>query len=165
MKTPIPTPFDIIPPPPGPWVPSSQAWLALLCALLVAWLLIRRVGKRGRSPAVDRIVRNLDAELTHAASQEPVQLERLCRLAKRLIAFYIPHDLTGLTSPETRLIADSLLKGDERARSCAEIVRLLAEIEDHEYEPRRESGDATIRSETEKLAELFSRHIRRHKPL
>jgi len=165
MKTAIPTPFDIIPPPPGPWVPSSQAWLALLCALLVAWLLIRRVGKRGRSPAVDRIIRNLEAELTHTASQEPAQLERLCRLAKRLIAFYIPHDLTGLTSPETRLIADSLFKGDDRARSSAEIVRLLAEIEDREYEPRLESGESTIRSETEKLAALFSAHIRRHKPL
>lgn len=165
MKSPIPTPFDIIAPPPGPWVPSPLAWIVLLCALIIACWLIRGIGKNRRAPAVEQVLRNLEAELTHTASQEPVQLERLCRLAKRLIGFYIPHDLTGLSSAETRLIADALFKGDERDRSAAEIVQLLASVEDREYEPRQESGETTIRSEAQKLSVLFSSHLRRHKPL
>lgn len=163
MNTPIPTPFDIIPPPPGPWVPTGYAWLFLIALLLLAWWLIRRSGRR-RSLATQQIVRSLETELSHAASQTPLPLERLCRLTKRLIGFYIPHDLSGLTSPETRVVAQALRKGDDRSRSAAEIVDLLATIEDQEYAPRERSQESLLNSEIQHLLTAITAHTRRYKP-
>jgi hypothetical protein len=164
MKTPIPTPFDIIPPPPGPWVPTSYAWLALACLLLLCWVLIRRIGQRRGSPAAEQIVRALETELSHATNQTPLPLERVCRLTKRLIAFYIPQDLSGLTSPETRIVAQTLRKGDDRSRSAAEIVDLLATIEDQEYAPRKSSQDSALYDDVKNLTAAITAHARRYKP-
>ncbi len=163
MNPPIPTPFDIIPPPPGPWVPSPNAWLVLVALLVVAGWLIRRMGRIHR-PVSQQIVAQLLKDLNRTASQEQVHLERLCRVAKRLLAFYIPEDLTGLSSPEMRHAADCLSKGDDSAHSAAAIIRLLADIEDREYAPRQNTTDGTIRSEVDKLTSLFVAHVRRHKP-
>jgi hypothetical protein len=164
MKTAIPTPFDIIPPPPGPWVPTTYSWIALMCALVLSSWLIRRIGRRRRTPAVEQIVRGLESELTHAATQDPVRLERVCRLAKRLIAFYIPQDLTGLTSPETRMVAEALRKGDDRSRSAAHIVDLLATIEDQEYAPKETSPQSALHADVNQLTAAITAHTRRYRP-
>ncbi|MEY4701780.1 MAG: hypothetical protein RL326_1967 [Pseudomonadota bacterium] len=164
MQTPIPTPFDIISPPPAPWVPTTYAWLVLLSALVLAYWWIRRLGRKRRAPAVEQIIRGLESELTHATTQDPLRLERVCRLAKRLIAFYIPQDLTGLTSPETRMVAEALRKGDDRSRSAAQIVELLAAIEDREYAPKDSSPESALLTDVNNLTAALATHTRRYKP-
>jgi hypothetical protein len=163
MKTTIPSPFDIIPPPPGPWEPTRYAWLLLIVVLLLCFWLIRRSGQR-RTLLAPQIVRALETELSHAASQTPIPLERLSRLTKRLIGFYITQDLSGLTSPETRVVAQSLRKGDDQSRSAAEIVELLATIEDQEYAPRERSPEIALSDDIKHLLTAISAHTRRYKP-
>jgi hypothetical protein len=85
-------------------------------------------------------------------------------VAKRLIAFYIPQDLSGLSSTETHIVAQALRKGDDRSRSAAEIVDLLAIIEDQEYAPRERTQNSALHADVKNLTAAITAHTRRYKP-
>ena len=138
MNTPIPTPFDIIDPGPGAVVPTSLTWIILL-ALGVLGALITLL--RSRQPGPAKIYRTLDkllVEIHQAAntSSHANDLDRIIRLAKRIISPYLDVDAVSLTSTELRQLSQSFkTKHEESTGAIAAGLTALADLEDLAYAP------------------------------
>lgn len=165
MSTPIPTPFDIVDPPAGPIVPSMTVWiltaLALAALLLLRWLMLRRPG----NPPVAKLIAALLDEVKRATAQSQTHhlVERSARLTRRIVSTYLPQAIDSLSQREMRSLAASLgASSDERNRSTAAILELLAEIEELAYAPHDHAPE--IRPRLAQLGELLDTHVRRHRP-
>jgi hypothetical protein len=62
------------------------------------------------------------------------------------------------------MVAESLRAGDDRSRSAADIVELLATIEDQEYAPKESATDGALHTDVNNLAAVITAHMRRYKP-
>jgi hypothetical protein len=62
------------------------------------------------------------------------------------------------------MVAESLRAGDDRSRSAADIVELLATIEDQEYAPKESATDGALHTDVNNLAAAITAHMRRYKP-
>jgi len=167
MITPIPTPFDIIEPPAGAFVPSSIMWLVL--ALLGAIVFLSAIVSTRRRPAhsVSSLLNSLLSDLNHIRTEatSPQDLERAARLVRRIISPYLPGDAAGLSSGEMRSLADILReRKDDMTSSVAEILPLLAEVEDYAYAPSFEQNLAAAQTTLRSLCELLESHLRRYRP-
>jgi hypothetical protein len=163
MSTPIPSPFDIIEPPPGPIVPSPMAWIltALFFAAMLA--LSRLLYRRMKTPPLHTLVATLLDEFKRAASQSHTSLavERIARLTKRILSVLIADDVDSLSSSEIRSLAISLSRSsDERQRSSAAILELLAQVEELAYAPQDSTPE--IQSLISQLERSLEEHVRRH---
>jgi hypothetical protein len=162
METAIPTPFDIIPPPPGAWVPSGLTWGLLLVLIALAAIAALRLRRRFKAPPLQSLLELLFRDLSQALNHRPIQLERASRLARRIISQYLPQDLAGLSSTELRACASHLpVETDAKAASTAEIVRLIAELEDQAYAPNSDISGAPVAQLGKDLQEAIERHMRR----
>jgi hypothetical protein len=167
MTTPIPTPFDIIDPPPGAFIPSGTMWVVLVLAGIAAFLLARFGGGRGRSHSISSLLNVLLAELNQIRTQVTNQhdLERAARIGRRILSPYLPCDTAGLSSAEMRSLASTLCEQkDDLASSVAEILPLLAAIEDYAYAPSFEQTISTAQATLNSLFDRLEAHVRRHPP-
>jgi hypothetical protein len=62
------------------------------------------------------------------------------------------------------LVAVALRKGDDRSRSAAHIVELLATIEDQEYAPKETSTESALLTDVTSLTAAITAHTRRYRP-
>jgi hypothetical protein len=62
------------------------------------------------------------------------------------------------------MVAEALRKGDDRSRSAAQIVELLAAIEDREYAPKDSSPESALLTDVNNLTAALATHTRRYKP-
>jgi hypothetical protein len=87
MNPAIPTPFDIIPPPPPVWTPSLQVWLllaAIICGSIL-YLIIKR--RRVPPPPLgyrEQLLSDIRQCLVH---NENVDLEHVVQLALRTLSY------------------------------------------------------------------------------
>jgi hypothetical protein len=167
METPIPTPFDIIPPPPGAWVPSPLSWgITLLLAILGGWW-CSRLRRQQPAPPIQRMLQSLLADLQSTLQTSPPQLERASRIARRIVSQYSAinpkgGDLTGLSSSELRELALTLpTTTDAQAASHAELLTLIADLEDGAYAPHNAELPTTLATLGERLRLALETHLRR----
>lgn len=162
METAIPTPFDIIPPPPGAWIPSPLTWGLFILLTVVGAVVALRLRRRLAAPALNSLLALLFQDLTQTLNHNPIQLDRASRLARRILSQYLPDDLTGLSSSELRACASNLpSETDARAASTAGIVRLIADLEDQAYAPGLTSTGEPIAQLAKDLASAIEAHMRR----
>jgi hypothetical protein len=167
MTTPIPTPFDIIDPPPGAFIPSGTMWLVLGLVGVAAFLVAKLAARRGKAHSVGSLLDSLLTELGQVRSQasSPHDLERAARLVRRIISPYLSCDTAGLSSDEMRSLAGTLREQkDEVTSSVAQILPLLAELEDYAYAPAFDQTSDTARTALNTLFERLETHVRRHRP-
>jgi hypothetical protein len=62
------------------------------------------------------------------------------------------------------MVAEALRKGDDRSRSAAHIVDLLATIEDQEYAPKETSPQSALHADVNQLTAAITAHTRRYRP-
>lgn len=162
METPIPTPFDIIPPPPGAWVPSPLTWsLVLLLAIIGGWW-GSRLRRKQPAPPIQRMLQSLLADLKSTLTTSPPQVERASRIARRIVSQYASVDITGLSSSELREQASTLpITTDAQSASNAELLTLIADLEDGAYAPRSGEFPATLTALGERLLLALETHLRR----
>ena len=158
MDTPIPTPFDIIDPNPGALVPTSLTWILLLViALLGALITLLRSRKPGPAK-IHRTLQRLLVEIRQAADtySRPSDLDRIIRLAKRIISPYLDADAASLTATELRQVSHSFkTKHDESKDVIAAGLAALADLEDLAYAPN-DTAPQSIRAK-ELVVALISR--------
>jgi hypothetical protein len=162
MATPIPTPFDIIDPPPGPLIPSLTMWLMLVGLLVVArtvlWLFQRAKKPTPLGQHVRSLLHNLSTTANKA--ETPEQLQRVARLAKRILSAYLPFDPSSLSPSDLRDKAGSLTKSlDPLEQSTGSLLHLLADIEDLTYAPH--TATELIRQRATQLLEATQTHVGR----
>jgi hypothetical protein len=168
MNTAIPTPFDIIDPAPAALVPTGLAWTILAACTLVAFLYILF---RRRAPGAHSIHTTLRAlldelQIATAVPYSQQSLERVTRLARRILTPYISKEAATLSCNELRSMAVALRQGsDERAASLAALLMQLAEIEEHAYAPQaREADGAKLLKLQGDLIGNLETHVRRFRP-
>jgi len=161
MPTPIPTPYDIIPPPPGPWIPSALTWSILAAFFLAAlsWILFR---SRTTRISLDSIVTVLSEELTRELAKEPIELERISRLARRIASHQLGTDITGLTPSELHERANSYLN---QRSSITALIHAIAKIEELAYAPISASEDGALDQALQDIAQYLSMHRGRRSAL
>lgn len=154
MPTPIPTPYDIIPPPPGTWIPSALTWSLLTVCFLasLAWILIRARAARN---SLDSIITGLSEELARELVKQPIELERISRLARRIASYQLGVDITGLTAAELRERTSS---HSNQKGSTPALMRALAVVEDLAYAPMSSSEENQLAQAISDLANSLSIH-------
>jgi len=165
MRTPIPTPFDIIEPPPGPLIPSGTTWLALVLITVLGVAATRWFNRASKAKTMDDVLQNLVEELHRRASSAASHsdLERITRLAKRIVAAYTPTDPAGLSPVELRSTAAVLRASmNDTDRSTAVIVELIADIEELTYAPS--TDDVHHHTLVSNLVTNLSNQVRRPRP-
>lgn len=166
-QTPVPTPYDIVPPPGGPLTPGPAAWLALIICGALAWcyLYLRYKGPRARS--VKHMLHVLCSELQMAISNSASpDLDRVSRIARRIVSQFISGDVTGLSAAEMQRLAHSLKgKTDDASQSISRVLSLLSIIEEHSYAPQKHQSDPTLRQALTDLFSTVENHVRRYDPL
>jgi hypothetical protein len=169
METPIPTPFDIIDPGPGQLVPTSFAWLLLFTLAALAGLIL---ALRSRRPAPKNIYRTLTRlvhELKKAADSgdKTADLDRIIRLARRIVSPYLEDDATSLTSDELRIKSQTIrAKKLESLDSLAGALSTLADLEEFAYAPKgRRNGGDKLDDLVKLLVDTLEQHVRRYKPI
>jgi hypothetical protein len=159
----IPTPYDIVAPPPGPIIPSVSAWGALALLLLVVFTVRWFAARRHKSPSLQGLVADLLDELRRLSSnpESGTSLERITRLTRRILSMYIPQGTDSLSSTELRSLAATLSQSSmEQARSSASIVDLLASLEDLAYAPQQ--SPASQRELISQIEQLIDQLVRRY---
>jgi hypothetical protein len=168
MNTPIPTPFDIIDPGPGALVPTGVTWIALAaCAIIV----LLYTAYRRRTPSAHSIhatLRALIDELRVAAAQSNSEqgLERVTRLARRVLTPYTSGELATMSCSELRSMSASLGRSsDEAAISLSPLLGQLAELEEQAYAPQTsEASHVKLRELCTDLISGLEAHVRRFRP-
>ena len=166
MATPIPTPFDIIDPPPGPFIPSLHMWLWLAIATALGATLAWWFSNRQKRGSTASAVQELVAELKRITStaMPTAGAERITRIAKRILAAYMPADPAGLSPVELRVLASSMSRApDESTRSASSILALVAEVEELTYSPN--FSDVVYQPIARNLVSDLENHVRRYRPL
>lgn len=169
METPIPTPFDIISPGPGPLVPTSLAWVLLLAFGLlgagIALVRSRRPGPAKIYRALQRLLHEIKQVANKCSSTS--DLERIIRLSKRILSPYLDGDAASLTSTELKALSQSYKSRHQvSSDAIAASLAALADLEDLTYAPNDYSQ--LISREKELTASLVSRLeslIREVKPI
>lgn len=166
MTTPIPTPFDIIDPPPGPFIPSLHTWLWLAIATALgatlAWWLSNRQKRRSTASAVQELVAEL--RRINSTAMPSAGAERITRIAKRILAAFMTADPAGLSPVELRVLASSMgAAPDECTRSASSILALVAEVEELTYSPN--CSDPVCQPIIHNLVSDLENHVRRYRPL
>lgn len=158
METPIPTPFDIIEPGPGALVPTGMAWILLLSvSILIASVSLLRSRKPGPAK-IYRALEKLLSEIKQATDSLSRQgdLERIIRLAKRIISPYLETEAASLTSTELRHLSESYkAKHQEATDAIAAGLTALADLEDLAYAPNSSNDQPDKRRDL--VATLISR--------
>jgi hypothetical protein len=168
MNTPIPTPFDIIDPGPGALVPTGLAWIALLAGALGVLLYIVYRRRIPGANSIHATLRGLLDELRAAAAQPgSVQnLERVIRLARRILTPYTSEELATMSCSELRSMSATLSTGaDAAAASLSTLLGQLAELEEQAYAPQTNLADRARLSELHtNLVGGLEDHVRRFRP-
>lgn len=168
MTTPIPTPADIIDPQPGALEPTSTAWLFLAVLTILFWFYLRFIQRKPSPQPLHSTLQALVNQLRLETSQPHTspQAERVVKLARCIVSPYTEHDTSSMTSDELRSLAQSLEQSThDNFRSLAQILPLIADIEEQAYAPKTcvtQEGDT--RSSMITLATLLEEHTRRFKP-
>jgi len=164
---PIPTPFDIIPPASGPLIPSTVAWI-LLAVLGAggAWL-ASRARNQGTGNSLRAVLESLAKDLDHAARELSTgEVERVTRVARRIISHYVPNDLSGFTSAEIRTLAHERAENaDEMFLSTSAILHIIADLEELAYAPKRNAIAREASELATRLSRMINLHLRRHPPV
>lgn len=163
MNAAIPTPFDILDPPAGPLTPPTLAWLILFFVTLLAALVAVRRNRRTSVGSIHKLMGALLDEVKRAEAGElsGASLQRVVRLAKRIIAPHASSDPSGLSPAEIRDLAISMSRSvNELERSASNILERIAHIDELTYAPAN-SSSARRELVTRLITDLES-HLRRH---
>ena len=169
MNTTIPTPFDIINPGPGALLPTGLAWLVLLGCMGIALIIFALLQRRPKPLAIRKTVRRLLDELNaataHISSQQDI--ERIMRIARRIVSFYTTIEISSMSCTEIRSFATSLSDHtDDAVRSLSPLLLLLSDVEERAYAPFNNlEDDPTLHGILQKLRSGLEEHVTRFQPL
>jgi hypothetical protein len=108
------------------------------------------------------MLQSLLADLAATLTTSPPQVERASRIARRIVSQYSSVDLTGLSSSELREEASTQpTTTDAQAASHAELLTLIADLEDAAYAPRSGDFPTTVATLGERLRLALETHLRR----
>jgi hypothetical protein len=168
MNSPIPTPYDIIPPPPGPITPPLTVWALLVGLTILAGLLLRYVSRRAQAQSMPKLLGTLTRELSNAGthSESRASLERVARLSRRIVAPYLSRDATSLSASELRLLASATSNSHtDQDRALSEALSLVADLEDSLYAPATNPTDSEKqRILVQQLISRLESFTRSHRP-
>lgn len=162
---PIPTPYDIIDPSPGAVIPTGIAWVILLLVAVLLSALITWVRRTPRAYSLHATIRGLLDELRalSGSSGKREELERISRLARRIVAPYCSADTGAMSCSELRALAASLASSQQESdRSLSQLLDLIAGVEERAYAPLAEpSTPNRDLGAIETLISSLEVHIRR----
>jgi hypothetical protein len=168
MNFPISTPYDIIPPPPGPLTPSLTVWIILAAITAIAAYLLRHLARRARAQSMPKLLRELTLELSNIAShtESRTSLERIARLSRRIIAPYLSRDTASLSAVELRSLASAVSKStSDKDRTLSDVLSVIADLEESLYAPATNSTDLEDQhARIQRLTSLLESFIRSHRP-
>lgn len=142
MNEPIPTPFDITSIPYIAWEPGARDWMLAFSVFAAALVGIGLAALLLRLRSTDRALTRLLKQLSESSVSAPgLECERFSRLCRRILSFLVGLDLSGCTAQELRGMAQATQ--DERE---AEMLGIVAAIEDWAYAPAGAADPATIAS-------------------
>lgn len=170
MNTAIPTPFDIIDPGPGVLLPTGLAWLALVSFAILSLTVFTLLRRTPRPHSIRKTLRMLLDELNVATAHVTHQkdIERVTRIARRILSPYTSLDVGSMTSSELRGFAASLGQStDEATRAVSPLLLLLAEVEERAYAPlhNMSGDDNTLHDILQRLRSALEDHVTRFQPL
>jgi hypothetical protein len=135
----IPTPFDIIPPPPPLWTPSLQVWLLLL-ALTFASIVFLVVKNRKVPPPPlayrDQLLGDIRRCIAH---NDCIDLEYVVQLALRTLSFTTGEDFGA----ESAISLKNRAKNESNP-SLAALMEKVGVTKDLLYAPRLQQDEVTI---------------------
>lgn len=155
MNEPIPTPYDIVPIPHIPWEPGTSVWgiAAGVFAAVVLLIFLARFFSRGNAKV--RALRPLLSELSKLSTpRTSVACERFTRLARRILSFLVGLDLSGYSADELRKLAAATSDGSE-----AEVLVLIAQLEDLTYAPDGVRDEAGLPSLAREVVHALNRYV------
>ena len=139
MNPAIPTPFDIIPPPPPLWTPSLQIWALLLTLIVVTILLILMRNRKIPPPALgyrEQLLGDIRRTIAH---HDNVNLEYVVQLALRALSYTTGEDYGSESASTLRRRAENTTNP-----LVSELMEAIAASKDQLYAPRLSQDDVKI---------------------